>query len=256
MARKILKNKPLVEAIFELRWDLNEVSPSNFSDPHYKLLIGRMYEKLRYEYPFPESLPSASIPEHIASYIVQQRFRKAENEWPLVQVGPGILTLNDTEGYVWEDFEQRLKNLLEVFYEVYPDVKKLRFNTLLLRYIDAIDFNYSDENILTFLQQFMNINVSLKKELFTDANVKNSPVNFDLNVSFPCSEPNGAISLRFVSGRKDEKESFLWETIVQAVNQDTPSSKDDILNWLDSAHSLSSDWFFKIIEGELQRRFE
>lgn len=256
MARKILNNKPLVEAIFELRWNLKEVSPNSFLDPHYKILIGSMYEKLKHEYPYPESLPSASIPEHIASYIVQQRFRKAENKWPLIQIGPGIITLNDTEGYVWEDFEQRLKGLLEAFYEVYPEVEKLHFNSLILRYIDAIDFDYVNDNILTFLQQYMDINVSLKKDLFTDASVRNNPINFDLSLSFPCSEPNGAISLRFVSGQKDGKESFLWETIVQAANQETPKTKGDILNWLDRAHSLSSDWFFKIIQGELERRFE
>ena len=37
MERKILKNKPLVEAIFELRWELQEPAPGMKIDPHYNL---------------------------------------------------------------------------------------------------------------------------------------------------------------------------------------------------------------------------
>ena len=45
MTRKILKNKPLVEAIFGLKWELQEPQPEMKIDPHYKLLIGRFYDK-------------------------------------------------------------------------------------------------------------------------------------------------------------------------------------------------------------------
>jgi hypothetical protein len=40
--RRILKNKPLVEAIFEIRWELQELAPGVKRDPHYKVLIGRV----------------------------------------------------------------------------------------------------------------------------------------------------------------------------------------------------------------------
>jgi uncharacterized protein (TIGR04255 family) len=26
-------------------------------------------------------------------------------------------------------------------------------------------------------------------------------------------------------------------------------------NWIDAAHAITDDWFFKLIEGELERRF-
>ena len=35
---KELKNKPLVEAILEIRWKLRGASPGPQTDPHYKLL--------------------------------------------------------------------------------------------------------------------------------------------------------------------------------------------------------------------------
>ena len=67
MIRKVLKNKPLAEAIFELRWELQEPAQGMKVDPHYKILIGVMYDKV-------------------------------EDEWPLIKIGPGIITLNDTGG--------------------------------------------------------------------------------------------------------------------------------------------------------------
>ncbi|MCX6750116.1 MAG: hypothetical protein NTZ83_01545 [Candidatus Pacearchaeota archaeon] len=51
MEKIILKNKPLVEAIFELRWQLKEIQPGVKVDPNYKMLIGRVYERLKEEYP-------------------------------------------------------------------------------------------------------------------------------------------------------------------------------------------------------------
>ena len=45
MPRNPLKNKPLIEAIFESRWELVEPSPEMKVDPHYKIMIGRMMAK-------------------------------------------------------------------------------------------------------------------------------------------------------------------------------------------------------------------
>ena len=33
-------------------------------------------------------------------------------------------------------------------------------------------------------------------------------------------------------------------------------NKDEIEQWIKKAHDLTDDWFFKLIEGELQKRFE
>ena len=66
MPRKPLKNKPLIEAIFEFRWELREPSPEMKVDPHYKILIGRMHDKISDEYPFHEQLPTATMSDEIA----------------------------------------------------------------------------------------------------------------------------------------------------------------------------------------------
>jgi len=257
MGRKILKNKPLVEAIFEIRWDLQEIAQGIRIDPHYKILIGRMYDRVRDEYPFHEQLPTATMPDEIAGYVVQHRFRRGKDEWPLIQIGPGIMTLNDTEGYLWEDFEKRIHNMLEALFKAYPDAEdNLKVNWLLLRYIDAVDFNYDEDDIFSFLDRNLKISISIYEELFKETGVGNLPLSFDLRFSFPATDPKGAVHLRFVRGIRRNADALIWETHVQSVGDDAPKDKEEIATWVANAHRLTDDWFFKMIEGELLRRFE
>jgi uncharacterized protein (TIGR04255 family) len=257
MTRKILKNKPLVEAIFELRWNLQEPAPGMKIDPHYKLLIGRLYDKLNDEYPFHEQLPAATMPDEIAGYIVQHRFRKDADKWPLVQIGPGIITVNDTEGYIWEDFEKRIIQAVNILLEVYPESKSnLKVNRLILRYIDAIAFDFERDNIFTFLKEQVKTEISLYQKLFEDTRVGKSPLSLDLRFSFASTEPKGAIHLRFVRGKRKETDALIWEIMVESVSEDVPKVQNEIADWVKEAHNLTDDWFSKLIEGELSRRFE
>jgi uncharacterized protein (TIGR04255 family) len=259
MIRKVLKNKPLVEAIFELRWNLQEPAPGMRIDPHYKLLIGRIYDRVKDDYPFHEQLPTATMPDEIAGYVVQHRFRKEKDKWPLLQIGPGIITLNDTDGYVWEDFEKRIDNLINTLFEAYPDAEdNLKVNGLLLRYIDAIDFDFDfeKEGIFSFLEEQLKTNIQLHQELFEGTSVGTLPLNLDLRFSFPSAKPKGVVHLRFIRGKRKESDALIWETAVQSVTEDALEALEGVTTWIKDAHNLTDDWFFKLIEGELQRRFE
>ena len=257
MTTKVLKNKPLIEAIFELRWSLQEQTKGVKIDPHYKLIIGRLYDKLNKEYFYHEQLPSASMPDEIAGYVVQHRFRKGKDDWPLIQIGPGVITVNDTEKYLWHDFEKRTNNAVSTLYEVYPDSKNnLRFNRSLLRYIDAIKFDFENEDIFGFLKDKMKIEVTLYNKLFDTSKVDSKAFGLDLRFSFALIEPKGVIHLRFVKGEHKGQRALIWETMVEALGANVPQNKSEINEWVKKAHNLTDDWFFKIIDGELLRRFE
>lgn len=257
MERKILKNKPLIEAIFELRWELKEISEGIRVDPHYRILIGRLYDRVKDEYPFHEQLPTVTMPDEIAGYFVQHRFRKDKDKWPLIQIGPGIITLNDTDSYVWEDFEKRINSLINILFEAYPDSRNnINVSELLLRYIDAVDFNYENEDIFSFLKEKLKVNIKIYENLFDKTGVGNKPLGFDLRFTFPSSNPKGAVHLRFVRGKRKETDALIWETQVQSVGNDVAILRNQINEWVVSAHKLTDEWFFKMIEGELIRRFE
>jgi len=256
MTKKSLKNKPLVEAIFELRWELQ--GPAKI-DPHYKIVVGRIYDKVSNEYPFHEQLPTANMPDEIAGYVVQHRFRKGKDKWPLIQIGPGIITVNDTkEGYHWDDFEKRIIQSVNTLFEAYPDAKNnLEFNSVVLRYIDAIvPFDFEKENISNFLKEQMKTSINFYPKLFEGTGVKEQPLGFDLRASFVSTKPKGVVNLKFTRGKTKESDALIWETIVQSTPENVPKDQDEIAGWIKEAHDLIDDWFFKLIEGELLRRFE
>jgi uncharacterized protein (TIGR04255 family) len=258
MARQILTNKPLLEAIFELRWELAAVAGQKglSTDPNYKILIGSLYERIRDQYPYHEQLPSATIPDEIAPYVVQHRFRKDQNGYPLVQIGPGVVTLNDTTGYVWEDFQNRISGLLKNIFSVYPRAETdLVINKVLLRYIDALDFDYDRGNVFSFLKDNMKLKIDVDKILFNGTGVNESPVGVDLRMAFPSTRPQGAVQLRFARGKKGSSDALIWETRLVTPEGNAPRTREGVVAWVQEAHSLTDDWFFKTISEELLARF-
>lgn len=254
MTAKHLKNKPLVEAIIEMRWALQE-SPNMQVDPHYKILLGRLFDRISSEYQKHQPLPAASIPDEMVGYIVQHQFRIRENEWPLVQIGPGIITLNETTAYMWDDFGNRAKKVISGFYDAYPDRESLRVNNLLLRYINAIEFDYVKESLITFLNEKMSVITGLPKTLFTNRKVSETPIGLNWQATFLLEDPKGVIHLKYATGKKAEAPALIFELSVQSVGKDVPCMPEGFDNWIERAHGVIEDWFFKLIEGELERRF-
>lgn len=242
--------KPLIEAIFEFRWRI----PSEEGDPHYPLFVGRLYDRVQPTYPFHEPLPTAEIPLPVAGNIIQHRFRVQKSRWPLIQVGPGIVTVNDTESYIWQDFGQRAKLLVKAIYEAHPNTEQLNVSGLVLRYLDAFDLD-SDTNMLAYLSDMLKSTVSFPSTLFQDNSVSSNPKTLNVMASFITEKPKGNILVTFKSGKHKEKQSLVMELAVRSDFLDLPKMPEGFEEWVEAAHRLTDDWFFKFIEGELERRF-
>lgn len=246
-----LPNKPLIEAIFELRWQVSR----DEGDPHYTIFVGRFYDRVQNQYPFHESLSTALVPAQMAENLVQQRFRSGKGQWPLVQIGPGIVTLNDTDGYIWQDFGQRAKSLVQAVFEAYPEPQQLRVSNLVLRYLDAFELQPGDD-ILGYLSGKLKSTFTLPSQLFDDTTaVLPAPRNLNILVSFPTSRPKGDILVRFASGKHKDRLALIMETAVRSEGSDLPGMPQGFEKWAEGAHKLTDDWFFKFIEGELERKF-
>jgi len=257
MEKIILKNKPLVEAIFEYRWELVPGPEGMKVFPHYDVLIGSLYEKIKNDYPFHQDLLSANIPSSMVEYIPQHRFRKGKNEHPLVQLGPGILTVNDAVGYVWEDFKPRIVKTIQALFDAYPDDKRsLEPSRLDLRYIDAIKFDFENENILDFLRKNMKLDLGIGPALFEDTGIGNAPKGLDLKLGFECATPNGAFKIRLRRGIFNKLDALIWETTVTSVKEmGLPKIPEEIGIWLEQSHDITHKWFFRLIEGNLMGQF-
>jgi uncharacterized protein (TIGR04255 family) len=251
-----LKNKPLVEAILELKWR-EALESEMIRYPHCGVLVGRLSDRVEKEYPFQERLPTADLPELIAGQmqVATQRFRSAENDWPLIQIGPGVMTFNETGKYTWPDFSGRATKAIQKLYEAHPKRAELKATSLMLRYIDAVEFNYSQENVVDFLRDKMKVKIAVPEALFGDSNASASPQNLNWQCAYRLQKPKGAVVLKLVTGMREGREALIWETIVQTAGEDMPVLPDGFAEWLAAAHKVTDTWFFTLIEGELERRF-
>ncbi|MCK4293401.1 MAG: TIGR04255 family protein [Planctomycetes bacterium] len=257
MTSKKLKNPPLVEVILEVRWELqNGPQPQVKIDPHYSILLGRLYDKLQDHYPYHEPLPQASIPDEISAYMVKQRFRREKDGWPLIQLGPGILTLNDTQNYnTFEEFRPLALSAVSQLFEVYPESENLKISSLLLRYIDAKEFDYKTEDIQVFLCDKMGIPLSLPEKLFQGSRIEKMPRNLSWKSSFPCNKPKGLATLVFATGVKNGKPALVWEQIVKSAHAEVPDMPGGFEEWIVDAHNITESWFVSLIAGDLEQEF-
>ncbi len=253
MPRKELKNKPLVEVILELKWALP--APGMGGDPDYQLLLGRFSERVESVYPFHEPLPTAQMPDVMAAQMVQHRFRTGKGGWPLVQMGPGIMTVNATDGYQWDDFRNRCEQAVKALLDAHPAKQKFAVQDLALHYINAVEVDFRRESVFQFLAEKMKTKISLPDRLFDGGRVIGNPAAFHWQASFPHDGPGGTVTLRFAIGQRSGRPALIWETLVQVARDRMPSIPDGFSRWLGKAHDLTDDWFFKLIEGELESTF-
>ncbi len=261
-----LKNKPLVEAILEVRWELSRVAPAESptmqgfgppsqADPHFRLLTARLFDRFQERYPFDEQLPAANLPAELLPYTVQHRFRSSEKGWPLVQVGPGILTLNDTSAYKWRSFSEYADHAVRCLFSAHPRPSDLRVNSLALRYIDAFVLN-KDSDALEFLRTKLKIDISLPEKLFGPHQVHPAPASLAWECSFEAADPGGRVTLRLGLGETNGNRALIMETQFESASPNIPALPEGFAVWASGAHQITRDWFFTLIEGDLYEHFE
>lgn len=251
---RVLPNKPLVEAILEVRWALHSAPDGPPVDPHYKILVGRLFDRFQPTYPSHEQLPTAMMPDELVPYIPQHRFRASEGQWPLVQVGPGVLTVNETTAYTWPDFKNRAIKAVETLFGVHPGGQDFRLTSASLRYIDAVALP-DDSDPLAFIGAKLKTQLQLPAALFASGRVTEQAKGLDVRVAMPCNAPQGQIALQFRSGQREEKPAVIWEVALQSLGADVPKDVTAFQAWLQSAHELLDEWFFSLIEGDLLAEF-
>lgn len=254
-----LRQPPLIEALVQLKWKLEEVPPHMPLDPAYPLFVGFFYEKVKEHYPFKETLPASQIPDHLTPHVVKYRFRKSKDSWPLVQVGPGIAALNFTENYNWNIFFKSAKDFFPKLlnaYEAGGEIGKPNFSEILLRYINAVEFGYLRNNIIEYLASKLNVDIQLPGEIINSPNRNGIPSSLRLEITVPIKKPLGSVSLLFASGTKHEKPAVVWELNIRSAAENVPQDKDAFRSWITEAHEFAESCFFALINGELTKQFQ
>lgn len=236
---------PLVEAILEIRWELRNRYKRPPIDANYKIFLGRFFDRVTKEYAHQTPLPPSNMPDEISAYIPQYQFRMKKDVWPLIQVGQGIVTLNDTEKYSWVDSKKRSCDLIDMLYTSYPDSNKLKINNIILRYINGVPFNFTDGNLIEFLKK-LNCGISMDNTFFDITCADKKIDAFEIAFGHILTQPKGRLLTRFGKGTLRNKDAIMWEMGVQSLNGDVPKNKDELISWVESAHEIPHKWYNSI----------
>lgn len=238
-----LQNAPLVEVIFELRW--NTIKEEELAK--YQYLHGDMYAQIKEEYKFREALYPPDVPIELYLNKPAHRFRVAPKGYPLIQVGPGLLTVNTIDpNYIWEDYERQIIDVTKNFLQVY----KLKDNqeiTLVLQYFDFLQFSFEKNDVHDFLSK--NLNISVKQNFYKNTNNPNN-----LNLGFHYHTDLGSLALGLSRG----KDTNRTDGIVIRTNLASKSIKPEITliqEWLNKSHEFCSQLFKDMTHGDLYDSF-
>jgi len=253
---RFLKSKPLVEAILEVQWALEPgPEPEIKRDPHYKFLLGTLFESVKNEYPYHEELPAAHVPDELTPHVVHHRFRAKPGGWPLLQVGPGVFTVNETEAYAWENFERWINEAIPKLVTAHPQPDALKFQKVMLRFINAVVLDFAAVNVLQFLAEKMKTRISLPQSIFEAGTVSDHPIEITNQLVFPSTKPPGLLLFKFNSGKRHANPALIFEIWFVSRGQQIPQMPEGFRDWANAAHALIERSFFQLIEGELEKEF-
>jgi uncharacterized protein (TIGR04255 family) len=242
-----LPKAPLQEAICELKWQLQpDESGKQLIDPEFVFALGKFDKIIRQEFPFRVSKFPSQIPSHLLQYQAMHQFWKAENTWPVVQLGPGIVTVNDTEkNYEWSD--TYLPNILKTLDALGNSYGNLQFNSLSLRYIDVVRVaDYGFKSWEQFVHKHLNF------EFNNRFDSRGELAQFHFEQSFEIKEL-GMLNLAFNNSLNNKNEDiFIWQT---AVYRQSECKLDDIQAWLTRAHDCTSEVFKDICKNDFYASF-
>lgn len=250
----ILLNPPLLEAIFELRWGLQQdTKTGRVRDPAYPMLVGRLYERFKKDFPFTEDLPSVQAHPETAPFVPRHRMRKDKDSYPLMQIGPGIITLNHAKGYSWSDFKERILRVLEAVQEL--QTPPLNFIKSELRYVNGIRFDLARENPLAFLSEKLHTKVELDPEFFMLNGMQDRPNGVGVNLSYVLDKPVGFLGISANLGHVDNKNAYIVQIGIQSFAEMVPSDAENFAPWLDEAHNAAEHSFKVFCKGPLMKQF-
>jgi len=239
-----LPNAPLLEVIFELRWELITDDEKN----RYQYLHGDLYNALRSQYPVRELVFPAHFPVDVYLNQVAHRFRKAPDEYPLIQIGPGVFTVNtNDENYIWDEYQEWIKKGVDSLINLESFNKNTRIS-LALKYFDFLPFDYKSMDIKDFLRD--NLHIKVEQDFY-----KNEGPPHNINLGFSYGTDVGILNIGInkaqINVNHEEGIIIQIEVVQTNLTADIPA----VNRWLKGARELTKTTFLEMTKGNLQEMF-
>ena len=127
----------------------------------------------------------------------------------------------------------------------------------MLRYINSYPFNFETKNAFEFVRKELGITFELKEEMLNYHSKKRKTLAIDLRTTEEFEELNANFHLRVYRGKIKEKDSIVWEIVIESSKKPELSIKQvkEIMEWLEDAHGLARQCFDNMISERLKGEF-
>lgn len=240
-----LPKAPLLEVIFELKWDIT--NKADIVDFQY--LHGDLYSSLKTKYSHRENLIPPEVPIEVVKGAPVFRYRESHGSYPLVQIGPGLISINTIDNkYYWEEFLDEAKFVLNTLNNIYPKYKELNLSPA-LTYIDFYEYDKKHFTPIEFINSNLQLEVSEKF-----LNISEARLN-DVNWTFNYQIKDNVVSLNLQNGKvNNDKDGIVSQ--IKVIGKKEKYNSDELVSWLESTHELSSNLFKSLTNGTLYESFK
>jgi len=198
-------------------------------------------ELVREKFPFYRRIPSPIVPPAWLNRRPVHQFRKGEDQWPVLQLGPGLFTANDTEKtYVWEaELRPLIEYGLDALVKSYKEPPS--FEKVALRYIDAVELEGEfKDDFIKFIET--NLQVRVLGSFEEGGTVRNQSISQVYLLA-----DDSTLHLTISDGRRNKRPAVVWQT---AIVKEEQLKVEEIKNWISHAHSTLSDLFKRMLREE------
>jgi uncharacterized protein (TIGR04255 family) len=217
-----------------------------FKDPNiknYEILTGELNAKLKKKYPYFEPLKPQEIPSFLLPHVVHHRFRKNINEYPLYQIGPGIVTFNSNgENYAnggWPNFRKTLIDFIAAYKDVLTDelFTSENIEKITLRYIDKIEDARMYPDTKKYFRE--NLKLSIEPEFVNNTDYKDGLQDISLFQTYKLNDGTSKLLFNIRTITEGSRKLLVDSSVVVK----DISSTDSLKPWLDFAHKKLKELF-------------
>lgn len=258
----LYEDAPLVEVIAEVRWRLLPISsmPGAEIDPLFERGLNKARAALaELGFSNEERLVPADVPIEFLAGKPMFRYRPDHNQWPLVQLGPGLLTVNVTPPYEgWADFRKSIAAGVGVADDVFGFTSQMSIvRSCEVRYIDAFTERHGMHDPTSFLAEELSMPVSPPMGVLEKLQRTGSAVLPNVKFQFPIQDrDHDTMLLSAFHGTHNGRDAVIYDLrMLRSAPPETAMSGEDILRWMDEAHECLHHAFEGSVSEKLRSRF-
>jgi uncharacterized protein (TIGR04255 family) len=255
----IYENAPLREVIVQIWWRLQPIFGSTDAaiDPHIAV-FSENFKKEAHSSGFThvERVVPEQIPHELLAHKVMLRFRKSADQWPVLQIGPGVLTANIVPPYRgWKDFAPVADTALKLLWKSYPlPASYLTITRVHLNYVNGFTRKHGLTTISSFVRDHLGLAPQLQPALL-DLTDQKDETRYSGKIEVFTRKPAGALLvLSYAPGKVFDEPALILQNQMITTSTETPQNPTAIRNWLSEARANTQRAFEAIVPPEIKRQ--